>query len=92
MSGIGMDEIVGRATQVDEQLQVLDRIISEYRELIDELEGRLSEVLRAEPQNVPLAEKIGQELVPLANRISGSCEHLEAINGRVRYIIDRLEL
>jgi hypothetical protein len=86
-----MNEIK-REREVNHQMGELDSVISDTSSLLGEMESRLAGVTRLEPPCAPDKGTDLEQLVPLADGLRGFVMRIENSNGRIRSILDRLEL
>ena len=80
-----------RQSQVSEQMDNLERGVSELSESVESLESRLSKVLTVQPPTTQ-GEKTPDEIVELANGIRISKGRIVDITNKVQDILNRLEL
>ena len=81
----------GKGSQVQGQLDVLEKTKDRLRETIDILEERLGSVLTNDP-SVKSEETPHEELTPLASKIREQEEALNQQNRKLTNIIQRIEL
>lgn len=84
-----------RESQVQQQLNIANKAISEGHELACELQKRLSEVMRTEPPEAAICTKITAPevlCVPIADRVRNCRFVAESTVALLRTILDRLEV
>lgn len=94
LSGTNASTSPKRQPQVAEAFDVLEKTVAAHEELCAELEKRLADVLRNEPE---MAEAGSQNdakrtVVGVASRINNSSDQLHRIGNSLNSILRRLEL
>lgn len=83
----------GKNSQVVEQLNSLNQILSELAESISVLQERLQPILRCDNEsNDPSDEVEPRKLVPLADEIRQHRHYVEILMDRIRKLQDIMEL
>ena len=86
-------EKIKRCSQVSEWLEVGSKGIAEAAEIQEEMESRLSSVLRpSQPSDESKKAEVTEEIVPLANEIRGIVWGLARISRFYKSMLSRLEL
>ena len=93
MEYIGRDEEVPRGSQVAEEMNELDAMISICQEMVDTLNGRLNPVLRDEVSSKAEVDSVPKRpLVPLASAIDEMRMRLHRVTNSLASIMERMEL
>mgnify|MGYP001569565658 CR=1 FL=1 len=84
--------ILGRKSQVHVVLESLERVTASLVRQVEQLEGRLLEVLRAEEQPENKKSEVRPTIVPFAEQLYFLNDRLEATSERLTAILNNLEL
>ena len=83
------------SSQIDQQLQALSESIQIAEGQIDQLTGKLQSVLSVELRainNETKPQEVSSYFVPLALKINQSTSNVNELNGKLKSVIDRIQL
>ena len=83
--------VASRKSQIQEQLDLLDRQVARYEEELSRATSRYAGVTRPEPPSPVVQEKEAAPLVAIADRIRGVAQRLSRTTDGFALLIDRSE-